>query len=442
MVSETYRDPIYNLKAVVAETGVTADALRAWQRRYGLPQPARTEAGHRVYSRRDIDTIKWLVARQEEGLRIGRAVKLWYSLEDEGYDPLQKMPVSAEATRPPTGDRLISLREDWVDACLSFDELRAERTLAEAFALYPPEAVLSQIIREGIAEIGHHWYEGHVTPAQEHFASELAMRHLKSMIQAAPGPTRRGRILLACPPDEEHVLGLVMLGLLMRRAGWDVINLGADVPIEEIEETIESTKPQLVILAAQQLRTAGHLLEMARAIARKGVSVAFGGGIFNRAPALRERVPGHFLGPSLEEATQTAKSLMVSARTPPSIEAAPETYQQALACCVDRFLLLEARVWTTLEPLQYDPEALRELNTDFVHAVVAALEFGDIDLVGEYLDWLEGLEGRARVPREVLYRYLEAYRQAAEVSLGDSGTLIINWLDRRLQRETGSDNSG
>jgi DNA-binding transcriptional MerR regulator len=59
MAKDAYRDPIYNLKAVVAETGITADALRAWERRYSLPQPGRTEAGHRIYSRRDIDVIKW-----------------------------------------------------------------------------------------------------------------------------------------------------------------------------------------------------------------------------------------------------------------------------------------------------------------------------------------------------------------------------------------------
>jgi methanogenic corrinoid protein MtbC1 len=435
MTRDAYRDPIYNLKAVVAETGITADALRAWQRRYGLPQPGRTKAGHRVYSRRDIDVIKWLVARQDEGLRIGRAVRLWYSLEDEGHDPLQKMPPPQETTRLPTGNRITDLREDWMSACLSFDELRAERALSQAFALYCPESVLSQVIREGIVEIGQRWYEGDVTPQQEHFASQLAVRQIESMVHSTPAPTRRGRTLIACPPQEVHTLGPLMLQLLLRRGGWDVIYLGANVPIGAIENTIQSTKPHLVILAAQQLRTAANLLDMAHAIQQEGRSMAFGGGVFNRAPALRERIPGHFLGATLEEAVGETESLMVSAHRTPSFQKPPGEYEQALSCCLDQVLLLQAEVWTALEPTSFDRDTLRELNAEFVHTVVAALKFGDIGLVDDYLNWLEGRDNHTPVPTDVLNRYLEAYLQAAEEHLGGDGALIVNWLRERLPRD-------
>jgi methanogenic corrinoid protein MtbC1 len=442
MTRDAYTDPIYNLKAVVAETGITADALRAWERRYGLPQPGRTKAGHRVYSRRDIDVIKWLVARQEEGLRIGRAVKLWYSLEEEGHDPLRKMPPPVETTRLPTGDRITDLCEDWVSACLSFDEPRAERALTHAFALYPPESVLSQVIREGIVEIGQRWYEGDVTPQQEHFASQLAIRHIQSMVRATPAPTRRGRIVIACAPHEVHTIGPLMLELLLRRAGWDVIYLGADVPIEDIEITIDSTRPHLVILAAQQLRTAANLLDMACTIQQEGRSLAFGGGIFNRAPALRERIPGHFLGKNLEEAVRETETLMVSVHRMPSFERPPQEYEQALSCCLDQLLRLEANVWTALGPVESKRDALRELNAEFTHTVVAALKFGDIGLVGDYLDWLESAGSHTRVPMEVLYRYLDAYRQAAEEHVGEDGSLVISWLAERLHADRTSEELG
>ena len=50
--------PVYNLKAVVKETGLTPSTLRAWERRYGFPEPIRTAGGHRLYSQRDIDILK------------------------------------------------------------------------------------------------------------------------------------------------------------------------------------------------------------------------------------------------------------------------------------------------------------------------------------------------------------------------------------------------
>ena len=80
--------PAYNLKVVLKETGLAADTLRAWERRYGLPMPQRTAGGHRLYSQRDIETIKWLMKRQEEGLSISRAVDLWNEQLSSGTDPL------------------------------------------------------------------------------------------------------------------------------------------------------------------------------------------------------------------------------------------------------------------------------------------------------------------------------------------------------------------
>ena len=62
----TKTSPTYNLGAVIRETGIKADALRAWERRYGLPQPARSAGGQRLYSQRDLEIIKWLIAKQEE----------------------------------------------------------------------------------------------------------------------------------------------------------------------------------------------------------------------------------------------------------------------------------------------------------------------------------------------------------------------------------------
>ena len=85
MVSTT---PAFNLKVVLKETGLAADTLRAWERRYGLPVPQRSAGGHRLYSQRDIETIKWLMKRQEDGLSISRAVDLWNEQIASGTDPL------------------------------------------------------------------------------------------------------------------------------------------------------------------------------------------------------------------------------------------------------------------------------------------------------------------------------------------------------------------
>src|SRR5215216_4343739 len=137
MVSTT---PAFNLKVVLKETGLNADALRAWERRYGLPVPQRTAGGHRLYSQRDIETIKWLMKRQQEGLSISHAVDMWNERLASGADPLaesaQKASFSPVVLPVPyqSPDTTIDMiRAQWIQACLEFSESVAEQTLNQAF---------------------------------------------------------------------------------------------------------------------------------------------------------------------------------------------------------------------------------------------------------------------------------------------------------------------
>ena len=463
-----YDTPTFNLKAVVKETGVKPDTLRAWERRYGLPQPGRTEGGHRLYSQRDVDIIKWLVARQEEGMRIKRAVELWRRLKAEGAGGRLHVPplspprkqgggslplaregqerlyttVSTSRTTPPTqvstGDTLADMRQAWVSACLDFDEERAEQVITRAFALYPPEVICLELLRGGIAHIGQAWYEGNATVQQEHFATSLAMRRVEALVVAAPSPTRPGRILAACPPEEEHSFSLVLLTFLLRREGWEVLYLGANVPVEKIETTVTATQPQLAILAAQQLYTAANLSKMAQLLQQANTPLAFGGGIFNRLPALRSHIPGHFLGPSLETAPHLVEQLMITPRPSPPSKSPSQMYRQALVHYRDRLPFIEAHVWEALESgvdlhIGQARERLVDVNQALARDIIAALTLGDISFLDASLFIWEGLrhDGQAKL----FIEYLEAYHQAVHAHLGDRGTLIANWLAQRIEKE-------
>lgn len=443
MATDLYYDPIFNLKAVVEATGVTDDALRAWERRYGLPEPERTEAGHRIYSQRDIDVVRWLVARQEEGLRIGRAVELFRSLEETGQDPLRAMPSPADAIRLPTGGQLSDLREEWLRACLVFDEKRAEAALTQAFALYPPEVVCLEIIREAIAEIGRRWYRGEATVHQEHFASQLAMRRIRTLMGSTPPPSRRARIMVACPPNEQHAIGPFILALLLRRAGWDVIYLGPNVPVRHMEQTVDEARPDLVILGAQQLTTAASLHQVAQKLDQRDVPVAFGGGIFNRLPRLRERVTGQFIGATIEEAVEAVGPMLVAGDQARRRRARPVVYDLTASHYSDNQLALIARAWEVVRDTGLAPEPLREITRSFSDALLAALRLGDLDLLTEYVEWLGELRGEAYGSADIVPTVLSAYRDATKLHLNEGGESIVRWLDDQLaQRARGDAVSG
>lgn len=430
--------PTFNLKAVLLETGLKPDTLRAWERRYGLPQPERSAGGHRLYSQRDIEIIKWLIDRQQEGMSISRAVDLWRSLEAGGQDPLQMAEYTiqesvAAAFSLPEGEALTELHQMWVSACIAFNEPEAEQVLTQAFALYPAEVVCLELLRRGLAGIGEGWYRGEITVQQEHFASELAVRRLEALLAATPLPTRPERILIGCPPEEEHAFSPLLLTLFLRRRGWDVLYLGANVPVARLGATVTTTKPQLVIKSAQQLHTAATLLEVARLLQEERVPLAYGGLVFNLLPALRNRIPGYFLGESLDQAPQMVEQVLSSPPPLPQIETASEAYQQALAHYHDCQALIESQMWQVMEPQGMSYGHMTLANTNLARNIVAALALGDIDFVGVDIEWVEGLLSNHQLPSELLNRYLTAYHQLAENHLDERGAPIIEWLGRVIE---------
>lgn len=445
--------PIYNLKAVVQETGLKPDTLRAWERRYSLPEPNRSGGGHRLYSQHDINTLKWLLARQDEGMSISRAVNLWRSMQAEGRDPLQVNPLETVDepvgyTQMELGNTVVELRRSWIDACLAFDERRAEHVLNQAFSYYSPEIVCFELLQKALVEIGNGWYVGEVSVQQEHFASALAMRRLDSMLAASPAPTRPGRIIVGCPPGDIHTFSPLLVTYLLRRRGWDIVYLGADVPTNRLAATIEKTRPDLAVFSAQLLDTAASLLDVAHYLRDINVPLAFGGYIFSAVPTLSSRIPGHFLGEELNKVPYVIEQLMLNPRPLPEYREVSPEYLEAWAYFRERAGMIEAHVWqhygrayrngTDRDNRRYGD--IRngdrrngdhtDVNQYLTRNILSALRLGDLDYIGSNLEWVEGMMINHDMPPQLLHSFLSAYRDAAAHYLDEpAGRLVVKWLD-------------
>lgn len=424
------KTPTFNLKAVVQETGIKSHTLRAWERRYGLPQPQRTTSGHRLYSQYDIEIIKWLNSRLEEGLNISRAAEIWFDLIEKGQDPLTtalhplvEYPVVAQG-----GMALDDLRQKWVNSCLNFDETAAERVLVQAFAIYPIKTVCLDVLQRGLGHIGDLWHQNKATVQQEHFASALTVQRLDSLLAAAPSSTRHGRILIACPPYEEHTIPLLVLSLLLRHRGWDVVFLRANVPIDRLETTVDVIKPDLVVMGAQQLYTAASLLDVTDILNNKGVPVGFGGFVFNLVPPLYQRIPGHFLGNSVDDGILAIEQIMAFNLPIPPSKPTSRKYQQALAAFRAKLALIESDTWQLIEAEKTSFEYIDVTNTRVAKSIMAGLRLGDLN----YLDYEISLERQLitnyGIAPDSQLNYFNAYHRAAHKHLPTEGAPIVDWL--------------
>lgn len=436
----------FNLKAVVQETGVKPETLRAWERRYGIPRPTRSSGGHRVYSRRDIDTLHWLLRRQQEGLSISRAAERWQAIEAAGRDPLREPGLasgrllygerSAETAHVDgkggeEADREVGVaRDEWLAACMAYDEGAATRTLAQAFARFSVETVCLDLLCQGLRQLGEAWHVDRVAVQQVHFATALAMQRIEILLGASPQQSRPGQILLACPPEEHHAFGLSLLHLLLKRRGYGVVYLGENVPLREMGGTLQEIQPDITILAAQQLCRAANLLEMSELIVRQDVPVAFGGRIFNLSETIRRGIPGHFLGRDLKQAVTSVERLLAAAPAPLTRPAAlSSSYDETRSDFISNLPQISAHVWAAMQSTFTDQSSLAQADPHLSRRIIAALRFGDLSLLGIDAEWLCTLLQCRHIPVHLLTRYLSGYRSAVLAIQGSSGAPVAEMLE-------------
>jgi methanogenic corrinoid protein MtbC1 len=377
-------------------------------------------------------------------MNISQAVKLWRTLEEEGRLPLAEespLPATRHVDNPSyeaaTGGIIEDLRRRWIEACAHFNEREAEQILAQAFALYPPETVCFELLQKGLGQIGLEWYRGQYTTQQEHFASALAMRRLETLLTATPDPTQQSRVMVACPPHESHTFSPLLLTVLLRRRGWDVVYLGANLPQEEFAATVRTVHPDLVVLVAQQLYTASTLLGMTRTLVGQRVRVAYGGQIFNMIPALREYIPAYYLGTDLAGAPGQVERLLLRPSLAATAQPIPYEYETALAEFLEKQPQIDAYVWQVMSGQGIPQSHLASAKHNFGRDLTAGLTLGNLDFIGNDLNWIAGLLSYRQISPDALVLYLNCYYEGARRSL-KPGHVLVDWLARLLHKHNHS----
>jgi methanogenic corrinoid protein MtbC1 len=143
-------------------------------------------------------------------------------------------------------------------------------------------SVYLDVLSPALTSIGARWASGEIDVAVEHRASGIAMRIIGRL---GPRFARRGRtrgtIVLGAPPGDHHSLPVALLADLLRAAGWEVHDLGADVPIVDFVRVASAT-PRLVavgvsVMAAECLESARDAVASLRAVLPPAVPVLVGG---------------------------------------------------------------------------------------------------------------------------------------------------------------------
>lgn len=234
-------------------TGVSPELLRAWERRYDLLKPTRSAGGLRLYGADDVERVTRMQQRLAEGLAAAEAAAL-----ASDY---------AAATAESLAFDSASARHELGAALEAFDEPAAQAILDSLLSSTTLDSMLADVIIPYLHELGERWESGEISVAQEHFVSAVLRGRLLGLGRGwgrGFGPCA----LLACLPGEQHDLGLISFGLVLRARGFRIAYLGGDTPVESVVSAADAVDPEFVVLSAVDAKSFRKLVPELRALAR------------------------------------------------------------------------------------------------------------------------------------------------------------------------------
>lgn len=232
-IQEKNLQPIHPIQVVARSTGLSADVIRAWERRYRAVEPHRTDTNRRLYTDRDVERLMLMSRAIASGRRIGDVANL-------SLDELMEL---LGVDRPDQEQKPVTIPEripvqDHFDACLAavrqLDPLRLETALGNAAAAVSVPRLLDEIVTALMMHIGEQWRSGSLRPCHEHMTTAVLRSFLGEMALSR-NMTGTGPVLVVTTPvGQYHELGALMVAVVAASGGWQPLYLGPNTPNDEI----------------------------------------------------------------------------------------------------------------------------------------------------------------------------------------------------------------
>ena len=225
----------HSIGLVSRRTGLKPDVIRAWERRYGAIEPARTPTNRRFYTDEQLERLTLLRKATLAGRQIGQVA----SLDTEELRALVADDQAAMTRFP----RLAPFSADLTAgghfaACLSavqsLDSQDLQLELERSSLNLSQPKLLEEVLTPLIQRIGELWENGTLRVAHEHIASEVIHSFLSNLQRTVVPSGTAPTIVVATPSRQLHELGALLVAATAASEGWKVLYLGTDSPSEEI----------------------------------------------------------------------------------------------------------------------------------------------------------------------------------------------------------------
>lgn len=272
----------HRIHRVAKLTGLSRDVIRVWERRFDLLKPTRGANRYRNYSDEDVALLRYVKNQLDAGASIGDLAKL-------GREELIAR-LRAEAPRTAMVDNTFDrLLRELLSALEPLDRVTFEKRLNGAVAVVPFEEALHGILLPLQEQIGDLWHSGRISIAVEHYVTAQIHQKLYAAMNQLPVAEFGAKVVVACPPGEEHDIAALAVAYRCRVRGCRVYYLGSNVPTSSLSRLCREVTPDLAILSFTLVLQEDSATELIRALAEEltPITTVMAGG--HGARAMRTR---------------------------------------------------------------------------------------------------------------------------------------------------------
>ena len=250
------------ISATERETGISKDALRVWERRYGFPQPQRDSNDERVYPQAQVDKLRVVKRLLDAGYRPGKLLpqSVEALLDLDRVAPNSRHSIDARGMLPtvPPG------QQRYLDLLLAHDAAQLRETFTRAVRRVGLRDFILNTVAPLTLQVGHEWVRGALAIHHEHLFTETLQAVLREAIQAAlrtKSPKSAGdvsrqvpipRVLLTTLPYESHGLGLLMVEAILALHRVPCVSLGTNTPVANVAIAAQAHGVDIVALSFSQ----------------------------------------------------------------------------------------------------------------------------------------------------------------------------------------------
>lgn len=249
MRTEGGEAPRHPIRVVAKRTGLTPALLRAWEKRYGVVEPGRSEGGQRLYSDDDVQKLSLLHRVVGEGRNISQVAALTLTDLQELVEEDEMERVGPPAPSPLGSISALGILDGARRAVGQMDPAQLERILTRGAMAISVPTLVDDVLIPLLGGIGISWRRGELGPAHEHLASVVIRRFLEWLLNTLDVGNAGPILIAATPTRERHELGALLSAVSAASEGWKAIYLGPDLPPEEIASAAERLGARVVALS-------------------------------------------------------------------------------------------------------------------------------------------------------------------------------------------------